>query len=484
MTNSLLQKVSSGLFFSGGQWRTAVNEKRFPVLDPANGATIALAADCSNKETEDAIGFAKDCFGMWSQKEASFRSTILTRWYEQIIAHKKELAEIITYESGKPLRESEGEVLYGAGFVKWFAEEALRVYGDTIPSPMPNQRTVVIRQPIGVAAAITPWNFPVAMITRKVAPALAAGCTIITKPAEETPLSALALAVLSQEAGFPPGAFNVLTSHNPEEVGSILTGSKTIRKLSFTGSTEVGKSLMAACAGSLKRLSFELGGNAPFIVLDDADVDKAVDGAIASKFRNSGQTCVCTNRIFVHSSLMKEFTAKFTTASNKLSVGPGIENHDIGPMINSVAFEKVRRLINGAVQDGAQILTNDKHSHPKGNYIRPTVLTDLCLNSQIVKEEIFGPVATLFPFDSDDQVIELANATNAGLAAYFYGKDQNRIWNIAEQLEFGMVGINTGLLSNISAPFGGVKESGFGREGSKYGIEEYLNLKYLCFNLN
>ena len=387
-------------------------------------------------------------------------------------------------EQGKTLKESLGEILYGASFVDWFAEEGKRIYGDTIPSHDSDKRIIVLKQPIGVVAAITPWNFPNAMITRKVAPALAAGCTVVIKPAEDTPLSALALAELSKEAGFPPGVFNVITTSDPDKVGKILNTSPQVKKVSFTGSSEVGKILMKQSASTVKKLSMELGGNAPFIVFDDADIDLAVEGAIISKYRNSGQTCVCANRIYIQSGIYDLFVEKFIKAVREQKTGSGFdENVSIGPLINKQALIKVKKLLKDAQNKGAKILLGGKEHKKGNNFFEPTVVTNISNDMLISSEEIFGPIAPIYLFEEEEEVIELANDTSAGLAAYFYGKDNSQIWRIAEALEYGMVGINTGFISTNLAPFGGVKESGFGREGSKYGIEEYLVLKYVCMQV-
>jgi len=415
---------------------------------------------------------------------AKQRAQVLQRWFVLINANADDLAQLITAECGKPLSEARGEVTYGASFVEWFAEEGKRTYGETIPATAVDKRLVVIKQAIGVCAAITPWNFPLAMITRKVAPALAAGCTVVVKPAEQTPLTALALAVLAEEAGFPPGVFNVLTG-DPVAIGGELTASPVVRKLSFTGSTEVGRLLMAQCAPTIKKLSLELGGNAPFIVFDDADVDAAVNGALIAKYRNTGQTCVCANRILVQSGVYEEFAQKLAVRAGQLTVGAGIEEGVAqGPLIDDAALAKVEAHVADALTKGARVLCGGARHARGGNFYQPTVLADVTPDMKVACEETFGPVAPLFRFASEAEAVAMANDTEFGLAAYFYSRDVARCWRVGEALEYGMVGVNTGLISNEVAPFGGVKQSGIGREGSKYGIEEYLDIKYLCFDVN
>ena len=434
--------------------------------------------------TRAAVSSAANAFTKWKKRTARERSNLLYRWFELITDHREALAQLLTLEQGKPLLEAKGEVTYGASFVRWFAEEAPRIYGDLAPASSPNKRTVVLKEPVGVVAAITPWNFPVAMITRKVAPALAAGCTVVVKPSEETPLCALALAELADRAGFPPGVFNVLPTTMVKEVGEVLTTHPSVRKVSFTGSTEVGRLLMRQCAGTLKKLSLELGGNAPFIVFDDADLDAAVAGAVASKYRNAGQTCICANRFYVQRAVYDEFYDKLRREVGKLKVGDGFDAAvKIGPLINKEAVTKVTEMLNEARTEGAVVWTPLSCDLPAGNYLAPTVVTEVSAAMRLVREEIFGPVSPLLPFDREEDAIELANATEAGLAAYFYGKDHARIWRVAEALDYGMVGVNTGAISTAAAPFGGVKQSGFGREGGKYGIEEYLTTKYVCWQV-
>ena len=464
----------------GGAWHPGSG--RFPVRNPATGETIAEVADCGRSETEAAIDAATHAFATWKNTLAKERSALLRQWHARIIENAEPLAQLITLECGKPLAEARGEVAYAASFVEWFAEEAKRVYGDLIPTPQADRRLMAWKQPVGVCAAITPWNFPAAMITRKVAPALAVGCTVVVKPAEQTPLTALALAALAEDAGFPAGVFNVITGSRPEEIGETLTASPIVRKLSFTGSTEVGRLLMAQCAPTLKRLSFELGGNAPFIVFDDADLDAAVAGALASKYRNAGQTCVCANRLIVQEGIYDAFAERFAAEVAKLRVGPGWEaGVAVGPLIDAAAVAKVTRLVEEAVSRGAQVRCGGHLLTELGNqFYAPTVLTNVTAEMAIASEEIFGPVAPIYRFRTDDEAVALANATEYGLAAYFYARDVGRVWRVAEQLDYGMIGINTGIISSEVFPFGGVKQSGFGREGSKYGVDEYLEVKAIC----
>jgi succinate-semialdehyde dehydrogenase/glutarate-semialdehyde dehydrogenase len=461
----------------------ADNGATLAVRNPATGETLGVVPDMGADETRRAIAAANRAWPEWRAKTARERAGILRKWFDLIVANVDDLALVMTSEQGKPLAEAKGEVLYGASFVEWFAEEAKRVYGDTIPSPVPNRRLLVLKQPIGVCAAITPWNFPSAMVTRKVAPALAAGCTVVLKPAEQTPLSALALMELASRAGFPAGVINVVTASagNAPVVGNELTSNPTVRKLSFTGSTEVGRLLMAQCAPTLKKVSLELGGNAPFIVFDDADVDAAVDGAMASKYRNAGQTCVCANRLLVQDGIYEVFAAKLAERVKALKVGGGLEEGTTqGPLIDAQALEKVEAHVADAVAQGARVaLAAGQHARG-GTFFEPTVLADVTPAMRCAREETFGPVAPLFRFKDEAEAIALANATEYGLAAYFYARDLSRVWRVAEALEYGMVGINTGIVANEVAPFGGVKQSGIGREGSKYGIEDYLEIKYLC----
>jgi len=464
-----------------GNWIHASDGKELVVDDPATGAVIGKVPSFGAPETKMAIDAAYAAFPAWRNRTAKERAVILRRWFDLMIFNQEDLAHLMTLEQGKPLTESRTEVAYAASFLEWFGEEAKRVYGDTIPGHQADKRIVVLKEPIGVVACITPWNFPLAMITRKAGPALAAGCTVVLKPAEQTPLSALALAELAERAGVPKGVFNVITGP-PQEIGTELTSNPKVKKLSFTGSTEIGKQLMAQCAGTLKKLSLELGGNAPFIVFDDADLDAAVEGAVASKYRNSGQTCVCTNRFLVQDSVYDTFAAKLVTAVQKLKPAPGLDPSSTqGPLIDDQAVRKVEDHIQDATSKGAKVLIGGRRHALGGRFFEPTVLTGVTNAMTISREETFGPVAPLFRFDKEADAIALANDTEFGLAAYFYGRDVARVWRVAEAIESGMIGINTGLISTEVAPFGGVKQSGLGREGSKYGIDEYLEVKYLCF---
>ena len=470
--------------FIDGTWVAAADSgAALAVHNPASGELLASVPDMGAAETRRAIDAAHRAWPAWRAKTAKERAAVLRQWFELIMANVDDLAAIMTGEQGKPLAEARGEVIYGASFVEWFAEEGKRVYGDTIPSPTPNRRLVVLKQPIGVCAAITPWNFPAAMITRKVAPALAAGCTVVIKPAEQTPLTALALTELASRAGFPAGVFNVITASaaSAPVVGAELTSNPVVRKLSFTGSTEVGRLLMAQCAPTLKKVSLELGGNAPFIVFDDADIDAAVEGAMMSKYRNAGQTCVCANRLLVQAGVYDAFAEKLAAKVRALKVGAGTEEGVTqGPLIDAHAIEKVEAHVADAVAKGARVLTGGKRHARGGTFFEPTVLADVTPDMRCSREETFGPVAPLFKFRDEAEAIALANATEYGLAGYFYARDIARVWRVAEALEYGMVGINTGIVANEVAPFGGVKQSGIGREGSKYGIEDYLEIKYLC----
>ena len=463
-----------------GQWVSADSAETFVVTNPANGEHITNVPRMGKTETERAIVASAVAQKQWKTLTAAARSVILKRWFDLIKLHAEDLAQILTAEQGKPLLEARGEVNYGASFIEWFAEEAKRVYGEVIPTVANDRRLVVIKQPIGVTAAITPWNFPIAMITRKAAPALAAGCSMIIKPAEQTPLCAIALAVLAEEAGVPSGVLQVITG-KARDIGAVLCESPVVTKLSFTGSTEVGRVLMRQSADTIKKLSLELGGNAPFIVFDDADLDAAVEGAMISKFRNAGQTCVCANRLFIQDAVFDAFANKLVAKVNMLKIGDGnIDGVTQGPLIDIAAIEKVESHIHDALSKGAKLAAGGKR-HALGNtFFEPTVLTDVTTNALIFKEETFGPVAPLFRFKTDDEVIELANRTEFGLASYFYSRDIGRIWRVAEALEYGMVGVNTGMISNEVAPFGGVKQSGLGREGSHHGIDEYLEIKYIA----
>lgn len=470
--------------FINGQWVSAQDARTYPVVNPYNGALIASVADLTQTETRMAIEAAEKAFFTWSKVPARDRARILRKWFELIVRYSDDLAHLLTLEQGKPIAEAKGEILYGASFIEWFAEEAPRVYGDIIPGHAIDKRIVVLRQPIGVCGIITPWNFPNAMLTRKVGAALSAGCTVVAKPAEDTPLSALALAFLSEEAGLPPGVLNIVTTSDPARVGGELLKNKIVKKISFTGSTEVGKMLIQESADTVKKLSLELGGNAPFIVFADADIDAAVSGAVFSKYRNAGQTCVCANRIFVQSGIYDIFVEKLTKAVGELKMGNGMnEGIQIGPLINEAAIRKVSELVEDAVNKGGKVSIGGKQSELGGQFYEPTVLTEVRPDMAISQEEIFGPVAPVYRFQDEEEVIRLANDTPYGLAAYFYGRDISLIWRVAEALDYGMVGINTGMISTAVAPFGGMKESGYGREGSRYGIEEYLEMKYLCFEV-
>lgn len=469
-----------------GQWVAADSGDTVTIRNPATGEKLAAVPDMGVAETRRAIAAADAAWPAWRALTAKKRGAILRKWHELIVASADDLALLMTSEQGKPLAEARGEALYAASFIEWFAEEAKRIYGDVIPSPVASQRLVVLKQPIGVSAAITPWNFPCAMITRKVAPALAAGCPVVVKPAEQTPLTALALAVLAERAGFPPGVFNIVTGSaaNAPVIGGELTANPTVRKLSFTGSTEVGRLLMAQCAPTLKKISLELGGNAPFIVFDDADVDAAVEGAMASKYRNAGQTCVCANRLLIQEGVYEEFAQKLAAKVAILKVGAGTEEGvQQGPLIDEQALAKVEAHVADAVGKGARVLTGGKRHARGGTFFEPTVLADVTPAMRCAREETFGPVAPLFRFKDEAEAIALANATEYGLAGYFYARDMARVWRVAEALEYGMVGVNVGLIANEVAPFGGVKQSGIGREGSRYGIEEYLELKYVCLSV-
>jgi len=466
--------------YIGGSWVDADDGATLAVTNPASGAVIAEVAKCGQAETRRAIEAARAAQVEWRQKTAKERAALLRQWFNLMMASQEDLAQILTAEQGKPLAEARGEVAYGANYIEWFAEEAKRIYGDTIPQPANDKRLVVIKQPVGVVACITPWNFPNAMLTRKIAPALAAGCTVVCKPANATPLSAYAFAELADRAGIPAGVINIVTGKT-REIGAELTSNPTVRKLTFTGSTEVGKQLMAECAGTVKRTSMELGGNAPFIVFDDADLDAAVTGAMVSKFRNAGQTCVCANRILVQEGVYEAFTARLMAAVAGLKIGDGAEEGvTIGPLIDEGAANDVLAFVEDAVSQGARVACGGGRADLGATFVQPTVLTGAQPNMRVFREEIFGPIAPLFSFRTEAEAIAMANDTNVGLAAYFYARDIGRIWRVSEALEYGIVGINEGLVSNEMAPFGGVKESGQGREGSKYGLDDYLEIKYLC----
>ena len=467
--------------YINGEWVNADGGAAFAVTNPATGEMLGQVPNLGAGETRRAIAAANAAWPAWRSKTGKERAAILRNWFDLIMANQQDLAVLMTSEQGKPLAESKGEVVYGAAFVEWFAEEGKRIYGDTIPQTQSDKRLVVIKQPVGVCAAITPWNFPIAMITRKVAPALAVGCTVVVKPAELTPFSALALAELGERAGLPKGVFNVITANPPDAVGAELTANPLVRKLSFTGSTEVGRLLMRQCADTVKKISLELGGNAPFIVFNDADLEAAADGAIVSKYRNSGQTCVCANRFLVQEGVYDAFADKLAEKVKALKVGNGMEPGVYqGPLIEPAAVAKVEAHIADAVAKGARIVTGGKRHPLGGTFFEPTVLVRVTPQMKVAREETFGPVAPLFPFQTEGEAVQMANDTEFGLAAYFYTKDVARAWRVAEALEYGMVGVNTGLISNEVAPFGGMKQSGLGREGSKYGTEEYLEVKYLC----
>lgn len=469
--------------YINGEWIEADDQNVFEVLNPANNEVITRVPDMGSAETQRAIKYAEQAFTSWKQKTAKERSIILRRWNDLILDAKDDLGLLISAEQGKSLAEATGEIAYGASFIEWYAEEAKRMYGETIPSHGTDKRLVVIKQPIGVVGAITPWNFPNAMITRKVGPALAAGCSIVVKPGEDTPLSALALCVLAERAGLPAGLLNVVTASKSKaaEIGEALTSSSIVRKISFTGSTPVGKLLMKQSSDTVKKLSLELGGNAPFIIFDDADLDAAVAGVLASKYRNTGQTCVCANRILVQDGVYDAFADKLTSAVSQFKTGPSLEGgNDQGPLINQAALEKVKRHVDDAIQKGARVLIGGK-PHELGNtFFQPTVLADVNVTMDVATEETFGPLAPLFRFQTEEEAVQMANDTEFGLAAYFYSRDIGRVWRVGEALEAGIVGINEGIFSTEAAPFGGVKESGIGREGSRYGLDEFIEMKYLC----
>ena len=474
--NFLIQNGS----YINGQWHNE-GENTFDVHNPADGSVIKTVVDASDDDLLDAIAAAEAALPAWRAKTAKERAAILRKWFNLIMEHQEDLAHIMTMEQGKPLAESRGEIAYGANYVEWFAEEAKRVYGDTIPGPSPDKRIVVVKQPVGVVCTITPWNFPSSMITRKVAPALAAGCTVLSKPAKETPLSAIALAVLGEQAGIPAGVFNVVVTERSRDVGSIICSDPRIAKVSFTGSTEVGGRLLAMCGPTIKKTGMELGGNAPFIVFDDADIDSAVEGALISKYRNTGQTCVCSNRIMVQEGIYEEFAEKLTQKVSEFKLGHGTDDGvNIGPLINERAVAAMEGFVEDAVAHGATVKIGGKRSDLGESFFEPTVLTNVGEGMKVSEVEIFGPIAPLMKFSTEEEAIRIANDTMFGLASYIYTRDIGRIWRVSEALEYGMVGINEGIISNEMAPFGGVKQSGLGREGSKYGIEDYLEIKYLC----
>jgi len=479
LKNNSLYKTQS---YINGLWIDSQSEETFEIKNPFDGSKISNVTNCNGEDVKAAISAASKAFDIWKKYTAGKRSRILKKWHQLQLQNADDLARLLTIEQGKPLAEAKGEILYGASFVEWFAEEAKRIYGDTIPGHQKDKRIVTVKQPIGVVGAITPWNFPSAMITRKVAPALAAGCTVVIKPSELTPLSALALAELADQAGFPPGVINILTSDKAPEIGEVLCASSKVRKLSFTGSTRVGKILLKQCADTVKKVSLELGGNAPFIVFEDADLDEAVKGAIASKYRNAGQTCICSNRIFVQDKIYESFVEKYSIAVKNQKLGNGLdENVTVGPMIEEKAIVSVEDVVADAISKGATIATGGKRADVGSLFYEPTVLKDAKPDMKVFNQEIFGPVAPVFRFETEAEVIDLANDTPYGLASYFYGRDYALIWRVAEALEYGMVGINTGMISTAVAPFGGIKESGFGREGSKYGMDDYLEIKYMCW---
>lgn len=467
--------------FINGQWVQTKTEKAFEVFNPSTGDVVASVADLGVQETQLAIDAAQAAFEKWREVPAKQRSSLLRRWFDLVMANQEDLALIMTFEQGKVIAESRGEVAYGASYIEWFAEEAKRIYGDILPSTTSDRRSLVIKQAVGVVGAITPWNFPNAMITRKVAPALAAGCTIVLKPASETPLSALALAELADRAGFPAGVFNVVTGTNSKSIGAELTSNPIVKKITFTGSTAVGKILMEQSAKTVKKTSMELGGNAPVLIFGDADLDKAVEGALVAKFRNAGQTCICANRILVQDSIYEEFIRRFTARVSEFVLGDGLSSEStMGPLITKKAVAGVVSLVNDAVSLGAKVCIGGNVGSNGDYFFEPTVLRDLNASMRLAKEEVFGPVAPVFKFGSEKEAVAMANDTEFGLAAYMYTKDHGRIWRVGEALEYGMVGINETAISSEMIPFGGVKESGQGREGSKYGLEDYLEIKYMC----
>ena len=478
------RNLLEGRSFVNGEWIDADSGATFAVTNPSTGEEIARCADLGQAEVARAIDAAYAAQPAWAAKTGKERAAILRRWFDLMVENADDLARLLTAEQGKPLAEAKGEILYGASFIEWFAEEAKRVYGDTIPGHQADKRIVVLKQPIGVVGAITPWNFPNAMITRKAGPALAVGCTMVLKPAKQTPLSATAMAVLGEQAGIPPGVFNVITSNDSRTVGNEICANPKVRKLTFTGSTEVGRVLMRQCADDIKKLGLELGGNAPFIVFDDADLDAAVEGAMLCKFRNAGQTCVCANRIYVQAGVYDAFSEKLKVAVSKLKVGDGFgEGVTTGPLIDLAGLAKVEEHVEDATSKGAQIAAGGKRHELGGSFYLPTILTGVTQEMAVAREETFGPVAPLFKFEDEAQVIQMANDTEFGLAGYFYARDLGRVWRVAEALEYGIVGINTGIISTEVAPFGGVKQSGLGREGSKYGADDFLEIKYLCMGI-
>ena len=467
--------------YINGIWTAGGATKTFDVINPATGEVLATLPDMGAAETTAAIDAAYIAQVAWAARPAKERAVLLRRWFDLMIANADELAAILTAEMGKPLPEAKGEILYAASYVEWYAEEAKRIYGETIPAPSDDKRMIVIKQPVGVVGTITPWNFPAAMIARKIAPALAVGCTVVSKPAEQTPMTAIALAVLAEEAGIPAGVLNIIVGIDGPAIGRELCGNAKVRKISFTGSTEVGRILMRQCSDQIKKVSLELGGNAPFIVFDDADLDAAIEGALASKYRNAGQTCVCANRIYVQSSVYDAFAAKLAAKVSELSVGDGFKpGVTIGPLIDEQGVAKAEDHVQDAVSKGARVLLGGKRIEGAGTFFAPTILTGIDRTMKVAREETFGPVAPLFRFETVEDVIAQANDTEFGLAAYFFAGDLKKVWRVAEALEYGMVGINTGLMSSETAPFGGIKQSGLGREGSRHGADDYLEMKYLC----
>jgi succinate-semialdehyde dehydrogenase/glutarate-semialdehyde dehydrogenase len=465
--------------YINGNWHSS--EIQIIVTNPANGSVVAKVSNAGVVETELAVNAAKGALKTWSAKSANERAYVMRNWFNLIMQHQDDLGRILTLEQGKPLAEAKGEVAYGAAFIEWFAEEGKRVYGDTIPGPSGDKRIIVIKQPVGVVASITPWNFPNAMIARKAAAALASGCTFVVRPATKTPLSALAMAELAERAGIPAGVFNVVVGDDASGIGKMLTQHPDVAKFTFTGSTSVGKTLLSQCATTVKKVSMELGGNAPFIVFADADIDAAVQGALLSKYRNAGQTCVCTNRIFVQNQVLEQFTEKFTASVAQLAIGNGLDDGIIiGPMISSQAVNDVDKLVQASIAAGAKVILGAKKSPVGENFYQATILSHVTNDMPVAKNEIFGPVSPIIVFDNEAEFIAMANDTEFGLAAYFYARDIGRIWRVAEGLEYGMIGINEGIISNAAAPFGGIKQSGSGREGSKYGLDDYLEIKYLC----
>ncbi|MBX5105360.1 NAD-dependent succinate-semialdehyde dehydrogenase [Rhizobium lentis] len=467
--------------YINGVWTSGEAAGTFDVLNPATGEVLASLPDMGAAETRTAIDAAHAAQPAWAARPAKERSALLRKWFDLMVANADALAAILTAEMGKPFAEARGEILYAAAYIEWYAEEAKRIYGETIPAPSQDKRMIIIKQPVGVVGTITPWNFPAAMIARKIAPALAVGCTVVSKPAEQTPLTAIALAVLAEQAGIPAGVFNLVVGLDGPAIGRELCGNEKVRKISFTGSTEVGRILMRQCADQIKKVSLELGGNAPFIVFDDADLDAAVEGAIASKYRNAGQTCVCANRLYVQSSVYDAFAAKLAARVAGMSVGDGFQpGVEIGPLIDEQGLAKVEDHVGDALAKGAKVLTGGKRIDGAGTFFAPTVLTGVTRGMTVAREETFGPVAPLFRFETVEDVIVQANDTEFGLAAYFYAGDLKKVWRVAEALEYGMIGINTGLMSSETAPFGGIKQSGLGREGSRHGADDYLEMKYLC----